>query len=181
MDTATRIKRGTLSQMERLAHYLHAEYDITKLPFQALTILFPHNSDYPKPNFTRIGGERDGFTGVRIEHHDGSVDLAIETVGTEDVRIDGWTVRARVAILQTSGPGCGFFVRDGTKVTPPTGSIEGFSATRRVSGAFQAPIADLTSRTTGTELTFGPGPAHTLTTGMQRLSMAHDAGQGTPA
>lgn len=148
-DEGTRLKRGGLSQMDEAPMYLHAEYDFAGDRTQAATILFPHVGEGNCPEMKRVAGEH--FTGVKIEHEEGLVDLAFESIDGMEVELEGIAASARAGLLRMDGDEVDFyFVRRGRRLLAP-GSV-GFESDDEISAVFQGRRGRIASP--GTDVTF---------------------------
>jgi hypothetical protein len=153
----TRLKSGGLSQFETAPHYLHAEYEFSTPGTQALTILYPHQGLADLPDLQRLTG--DGFSGVRLNHGGGLVDVALASVSADPVTWKEVRLAGRMAWLRMQGAAVTLYcVRQGRHFSAP-GAV-GFDADDEVSLVMQGPSGTIVSP--GANVTFhleGQAPA----------------------
>jgi hypothetical protein len=78
---------------EFVGQYLEARYRSgAERSLRALSLLVPHDAEHEKPLLERLAGP--GFTGARLTHSLGTVDVALESSGTQGVVLGAESARA---------------------------------------------------------------------------------------
>lgn len=172
----TRLKRGGLSQMDVAPWYLHSEYDFPEEERRVATIVVPHRGAENSPVLERLAG--DAYTGARITHPGGLVDLAVESSGVTAVDVDGVEVRARAALVRRRAGEVSFYFVRGARSLAAPGALS-FEAGDGIGAIIRGAGGQISSP--GTQISFAVrgGSDTVLLNGEPARTIARSAGKVT--
>lgn len=154
--SGTRLKYGGMGDVSGDVRYIHAEYDIPYTHKRFVSLVFPHDSTYQKPDFLRVG--ESTYSGAVIAHQQGPVDHAFESdTVAENIR-DDVTFRSKASFYRLiNGRVSQYLVRQGKIFFDSDGATKfGFQSPSNISLFLKGNRGALIS--SGTHVTFyAPG------------------------
>ena len=129
--------------------YLHSEYAFAGAEKQVATVLYPHQGAASLPAMERLAG--DNYTGVRIAHRGGLVDVAVESNGEDSMEWEGVELVARAALVRLRNGDVDFYFLRRARRFAAAGAL-GFESEAEISAVIRGPGGRI--RSPGTAVTF---------------------------